>query len=296
MTNELKTKGHIALSILIYLVAGVIAAGIAYTASWLVHDVPISVPRIMSIGGFRIPLHPVIVFILAALFALIVGTTSEAVLERFENKALGLMIITLFWGLVAGLIVTQYDGPINGLVAGLAIVAIPWVLKTLFSSIKYKNALVTRKYPVVVDYHSLSFGKMIKACNFVCIDRDITVGHFPILIGGKENVDLEIVPLNITCEALADLQIKEYKLRLRMSGLRPATLPELLTFTAKCPEALKQFPIVATGSSWVDNGGKRKVPFIQVECNGGLSLTLVEVEGLRKKCGSLVKRIAEDFR
>ncbi|MDO9509937.1 MAG: hypothetical protein Q7J14_01460 [Candidatus Magasanikbacteria bacterium] len=110
-------------------------------------------------------------------------------------------------------------------------------------------------FSVVVDF-GMSLVEMVNAGKYDWKNDDITVNHFPITGSGKSEVDFQLVYLNKSANS------EEVLLHMEKNNLRPATLAELLFFGMKYPEKQREFPIIALGSSWVDSGGSRRVPYL----------------------------------
>ncbi|MBI3825640.1 MAG: hypothetical protein HY294_06580 [Candidatus Rokubacteria bacterium] len=121
-------------------------------------------------------------------------------------------------------------------------------------------------FPVTVDYH-WSLDAMIKAGRYGWVNLDITAEHFPVKPGPAE-VSIELVHFDRVMSS--DDVLAEFDRR----GLRPATLPELLSFGAKYPEKQREFPIVALASVWRFWYGFRGVPFLW-GLAGGRDLSLI---------------------
>lgn len=111
---------------------------------------------------------------------------------------------------------------------------------------------VSDLFPVTVDY-SRSLKEMIAAGKYDWINDDITDKHFP-MAKGKAELNLELVHFNKYISS--DDAIAELKMR----GMRPATLWELLAFGEKFPEKQREFPVIALASVWRHFSGGRRVP------------------------------------
>ncbi len=140
-------------------------------------------------------------------------------------------------------------------------------------------------FKVVMDY-SQSLADMIKAGNYNWVNSDITEKNFPLpkIPAGlspstssgqatKVELNLELIRFNRSIssnDAIAEL---------KKMGLRPATLPELLSFGSTYPEKQREFPIVALGSVWQNWLGFRLVPFLwSASDRRDLYLPLVECD------------------
>lgn len=86
---------------------------------------------------------------------------------------------------------------------------------------------------------------MIKVGKYTWVNSEISSAHFPIKGERTKEVMTELVHFNRYIESADDV-LRE----LDKSGLRPATIEELLAFSLKYPEIQRQFPIVALGSFW----------------------------------------------
>lgn len=107
------------------------------------------------------------------------------------------------------------------------------------------SALITNHptYPVTISF-DLSLAEMIKVGKYNSVNSDITEKHFPVNGKGTNEVVTELLHFNRYTES------EDVFRELDRSGLRPATIEELLAFGAKYPEIQRQFPIVALGSIW----------------------------------------------
>ena len=118
-------------------------------------------------------------------------------------------------------------------------------------------------YRVVVDYER-SLAQMITAGKYDYANSDITAQNFPIQGSGpstgsgqaKQEVVVELVHYGRDMETDAVLKDLESK------GMRPATLPELLSFGSTNPEKQREFPIIALGSVWRHRIGNRRVAYL----------------------------------
>jgi len=115
---------------------------------------------------------------------------------------------------------------------------------------------VYKVYGVMVDYN-LSLAEMIKAGQYELINDDITGENFPIRGTGQQEVELMLVHLN---RIVTTREVLEY---LNSQGLEPAKIEHLLAFGAVYPDAQREFPIVALGSSFVADGGSRYYPYLR---------------------------------
>ncbi len=109
-------------------------------------------------------------------------------------------------------------------------------------------------YPITIDY-SLGLDQMIERGNYEDTDSDI-IKFFFIEGEGKINVDLEIIAFD------KNLTTAEILTGLEAQGLVPARLEHLLAFGAAYPEEQLEVHLIALGSSWVDSGGDRSVPYL----------------------------------
>ncbi len=106
---------------------------------------------------------------------------------------------------------------------------------------------------IIVDYGK-KVKEMVAAGHYDWPNSDINDTNFPQSGTGVDTVNPELVHLN------KDASSEDALAHMEANGLRPATLAELLAFGATYPEIQRQFPIIALGSSWVDSGGRRRVP------------------------------------
>lgn len=125
---------------------------------------------------------------------------------------------------------------------------------------KLLTEVVRPVFKVVVDY-SCSLAEMISAGHYNWTHNDITTEHFPVQGEGKQEIEITLFHFGKTTtseEVLAEME---------KQGYRPATIEELLALGASQPELQKQFPIVAFGSCWRSQGGRRRVPYLYWSCN-----------------------------
>lgn len=117
-------------------------------------------------------------------------------------------------------------------------------------------------YSITVDY-SKTLAEMIRSGNYRWRDHAINNKHF------QNKLSLNVKLIHYDKIMKLDAVIRNLKIR----GLRPATLPELLAFGVKYPEKQRRFRIVALGSTWKDSNGWRLVPSLDSDDFGrGLSL------------------------
>lgn len=112
------------------------------------------------------------------------------------------------------------------------------------------DAVVT--YPVTVDYGQ-SLEEMIKGGGHDVTNDDITADNFPIVGEGQTKVDALLLHFDRSITA------KNVVKKMEEMGLRPATLPELVAYSAKHWKR-GQLLVVALGSVWEDPNGDRYVP------------------------------------
>ena len=113
-------------------------------------------------------------------------------------------------------------------------------------------------FPVTVDF-GMSLVDMIAAGNYGWKNGDITVEHFPIVGSGTTDVKLRLITLG------RDAKTTEVDAYIAGLNVESAKLEHLLAFGAKYPDKQREFPIVALGSGWVDSGGNRNVPYLDVD-------------------------------
>ena len=113
------------------------------------------------------------------------------------------------------------------------------------------------RYPITVDY-SKTLEEMIAAGKYDYVNSEITSINFPIPSdkSGSKNPEAIILHFNKRIDTEKLLKI------LNRKGFRPGTLPELLAFGAKYPEAQIRHWVIALGSSWQDSGGGRRVVWL----------------------------------
>jgi hypothetical protein len=126
-----------------------------------------------------------------------------------------------------------------------------------------------QKYPVTVDYN-LTIEQMIDEYYHGfpnCFDQKITTEHFPISGKGKMVRDVQVA--NLECHRT----MRTYSVLQRMdqSGLRPATIEELLAFSFQWSletGGWSKFTIVALGSVWRERHGECHVPCMRLDTTG----------------------------
>lgn len=105
-------------------------------------------------------------------------------------------------------------------------------------------------YPVTVNYDQ-SLEDMIAAGHYDGTNPDIISKNFPIKEKGVAQVAIQLIHFN------KSMSFENALVELDKYGFRPATLPELLAFSAAYSEMQRQFPVVALGSVWRGLGGRR---------------------------------------
>lgn len=111
---------------------------------------------------------------------------------------------------------------------------------------------------VIVNYGE-TLEQMIKAGNYDFADGDIK-RHLSIQGTGQHKVKLVLVHLD------QDATTKEALEYLNSLGLEPAKVEHLLALGEAYPNAFQEFPVIALGSVWIDENGKRRFPYL--ESNG----------------------------
>jgi len=104
----------------------------------------------------------------------------------------------------------------------------------------------TQSFPVTVNYN-LTVSEAISAGKYYWSNPDVSSKNFPSDQKGIVKVVIELVHFD------QDTNV-DVPAELDKRGLRPATLPELLAFGARYPNKQREFPIVALGSTWRNNG------------------------------------------
>lgn len=100
-------------------------------------------------------------------------------------------------------------------------------------------------YVLTVNYdRSVEDG--VVAGKYDWTNSDTTSGHFPSNEIGTKEVSVELVHFG------RDMTTDEVLSKLDKTGLRPATLKELLALGEGHPDLQREFPIVALGSVWQD--------------------------------------------
>jgi len=110
---------------------------------------------------------------------------------------------------------------------------------------------------IIVDY-TRSLAEMIGAGAYYRVNPNITSEHFTIEGKGQGKVELnpEFVHYDKCMKSNGIFR------DLDMSGLRPATPPELLAYGEKYPDEQRKYPIVALGSAWRRWFGFRYVVYL----------------------------------
>ena len=99
----------------------------------------------------------------------------------------------------------------------------------------------TETYPVTID-HQESFGQMVAAGAYDQVNYQITEANFPVQRTKVATRELILVHLGrVTSTDAVRQELDDLSVR---SGL----IEELLAFGATCPQAQRQFPIVALGA------------------------------------------------
>jgi len=110
-------------------------------------------------------------------------------------------------------------------------------------------------FAVTVNY-DLSVENAVKAGKYDWSNSDITTKNFPPKRKGKAGIELTLFHFNRSMES--DEVVREFD----KQGLRPAELPELLSFGAKYPDIQRDFPVVALGSFWRRPFGRRRCAYL----------------------------------
>jgi hypothetical protein len=105
-----------------------------------------------------------------------------------------------------------------------------------------RATLLNGPYPLQVDY-SRSVESSLRAGRYAWVSDRITSANFPSGETGRETVTAVLVPFS----PQASLEYVFH--REAETGLRPATLKELLAFGEAYPEVQKSKPVIALGSS-----------------------------------------------
>ena len=109
-------------------------------------------------------------------------------------------------------------------------------------------------FPTKVNY-DLSVESLVANGKYDWKNENITNKNFPTTKKGEVSLNMELVHFNQTLtseEVIADLKKR---------GFRPAELHELLSFGIQYPEEQRKYPIVALGSVWRWDVGRR-VPYL----------------------------------
>ena len=123
-----------------------------------------------------------------------------------------------------------------------------------------------KSYAITID-HDLSLKQMVEAGQHDWVGPYVTSKYFPLQGKGKERLVVEVVTID---HAMSSEKVIA---QLAGQGLRPATIAELLAFSAALiPKEQREYPIVALGSV-VEVNDKRLVPSLSRDGAGrGLSL------------------------
>ena len=119
------------------------------------------------------------------------------------------------------------------------------VLAEALLSIK-KEVIIATNYKVAVD-PSMTFEKLIKACNFESVEYYIRKECFfrnQVGFYSQQEIELVLVHLN------RDAKKKEVLEYMNREGLKPAGLGYLLALAMAHPNLQKQFVIIALGTEW----------------------------------------------
>lgn len=100
---------------------------------------------------------------------------------------------------------------------------------------------------IIIDY-SLSLAEMIAVGRYDWTNNDITANRFPISGNDKTDIVVELVHFDRTISTGDAVD------EMRLRGLRPAALAELLAYGATFPEDQRKFPIVALGTEALVDG------------------------------------------
>jgi|GEM_PF-1554663 len=124
-----------------------------------------------------------------------------------------------------------------------------------------------------VMMRTMTLAEMIKACNCGYNHPDINAKNFPIQNTGKQSVDLVLVKARDIIEWLiaqgqaaagqgwvTTKQVVDYMVS---HGLLEALIEHLLAFGAANPDAQRESPIIALGSSFVSGDGLRGCPCLR---------------------------------
>ena len=110
-------------------------------------------------------------------------------------------------------------------------------------------------YSVAVEFDK-TVEEMVVAGNYDWKNDDINSKNFSVKGEGVVNVNLELVHLD------KGVSSEDALTHLEENGMRPPTIEELLVFGSSYPEIQREFPVICLGSSWVNPGGGRRVPYL----------------------------------
>lgn len=127
---------------------------------------------------------------------------------------------------------------------------------------------------VTVDY-TKSFAKMVAEGRFDEVVEDVVSENFPIKGHGRATIELKLLNM----KRIATTQ--EVEGYLGSHGLRPATIAELLVFGSQYRLVQRSVRIVALGSVWILDDGRRYVPILSVHVESS-SLGRVPADPLMK--------------
>lgn len=112
------------------------------------------------------------------------------------------------------------------------------------------------KKNVIINYgRSVEDG--IKAGKYDWSNEDITSSHFPSEEAGTKEVSINLIHFGRDRETTDEVISK-----LDKTGMRPATLKELLAFSEKYPDIQREFSIIALGSIWRIPSGDRRCAYL----------------------------------
>ncbi len=121
---------------------------------------------------------------------------------------------------------------------------ISWAAETYLATVRYDRSL----------------GEMLRSGEFNWVNDELKPENFPVNGQGVAEVEIELVPPPFLVDVQSIIDSDQAIRELESRGLRPATLPELLTLGAQHRDLQLAYTLVALGSEWTTANGHRAVP------------------------------------
>ena len=125
-------------------------------------------------------------------------------------------------------------------------------------SVLRNTNLERKQYPVFVHYDD-GIAEMVVAGHYDYVNPNISPDTFPLQSSKPRHTIMYLLRINKVMKS------DEILAELDRQGLRPATLPELLSFGATYPDKQRAMDIVALTGTWRDQDGYRKAPCLYAE-------------------------------